>query len=160
EYEVMQGGLVRVLKQPAVVLRLGPRTAFVEHADIEIIGLSGFVLPAPLAQTAAAPEGHGMDKPQTSSSAGKSTPEPAAAPRTAEDAPQHWVIDLNAIEDGLQLLRSVGVRDARLMVCHGPSVQDARRAARLAQALRDLGAALVRTTDACHAKGQATVSKL
>ncbi|MCX8016319.1 MAG: TrbG/VirB9 family P-type conjugative transfer protein [Rhodocyclaceae bacterium] len=154
EYEVLQGGLTKILKQPAVVLRLGPRVAYVEHADVRIIGLPGS---SATPSAAAAPSQRGLSAEMAPSAAASAPPRalPPAPPRA-----ETLVLDLDeAIRAPQQILGQLD-KSKRLFICHYPSVQELRRVRSLVDILKQAAAVEVVLSDACTESGRISVTSL
>lgn len=161
EYEVMQGGLIKTARVDSVVLRLGPRAAFVDRADLEIVALSGsantsaagVALPAQAA-AAAAPALKVEPPPQ-------SQPQPAPEARK-EQEPKREVEQLQRLTLRWSDSSLPSALDPGLWrLCHAPTVRDFVAAQSMRDRLqRDYAGVRVTLTDACQTPGQAVLERL
>lgn len=154
EFEVMQGGLVRTVKQPSVVLRLGPRTAFVQHQTLEIVGLTGLALERP---QGAAVQPRITVEPAPGFGAAAAS---AGAAAQAEQPLLPMTLDLATAVRDVRRLPAEMIRGQSFEVCHGPSIADKRRALAIVRHLRDNGAQSVEITDVCQDRGRATIRSI
>lgn len=161
EYEVMQGGLIKTARVDSVVLRLGPRAAFVDRADLEIVALSGsantsaagVALPAQAA-AAAAPALKVEPPPQPAQPA----PGPRKEEAKAREAEQVQRLTLR-LSDGA--LPEQALEPGLWRLCHAPTVRDFAAAQALRERLqRAQDGVRVALTDACQTPGQAVLERL
>lgn len=164
EYEVLSGGLVRVLKQPVVVLRMGPRSARVEHEDVQIVGLS----PLGAAPPSVGAAGLSVEPPpdRAKGNEGKSAVAPDRQDEKQQQSDQQaksqavpLAVDLASNTQALQEVMRVASAAKRVLLCHAPVVADLRRAKQLQQALQDAGVTAV-LSDACDSRGRVLVTAL
>lgn len=162
EYEVMQGGLIKTARVDSVVLRLGPRAAFVDRADLEIVALAaspntsaaGVALPAP--PSVATPTGAPALKVEP-------PPQPQPAPEARkEQEPKREVEQLQRLTLRLGDSSLPSALDPGLWrLCHAPTVRDFAAAQSLRDRLqRDYAGVRVALTDACQTPGQAVLERL
>lgn len=158
EYEVMQGGLIKTARVDSVVLRLGPRVAFVDRAGVEIIALPSLSQARQAASLV-------VERPPSTS---QRTDEPVATnvpktPPTPE--PKEEVRRLSLRGSSAKEIVS-SVKDASLgpglwRLCHSPSVRDWRLALQTKEVVESSfdGVRLV-LSDSCGAPGELRLEKL
>jgi hypothetical protein len=158
EYEVMAGGLVRTSKVDSVVLRLGPRVAYVDREGVEIIALPSLSQARQAASLV-------VERPPSTS---QRTDEPVATnvpktPPTPE--PKEEVRRLSLRGSSAKEIVS-SVKDASLgpglwRLCHSPSVRDLRLARQTKEVVESSfdGVRLV-LSDSCGAPGELRLEKL
>lgn len=162
EYEVMQGGLIRTARVDSVVLRLGPRAAFVDRADLEIVALAaspntsaaGVALPAP--PSVATPAGAPALKVEP-------PPQPQQAPEARkEQEPKREVEQLQRLTLRWSDSSLPSALDPGLWrLCHAPTLRDFAAAQSMRDRLqRDYAGVRVALTDACQTPGQAVLERL
>jgi hypothetical protein len=158
EYEVMAGGLVRTSKVDSVVLRLGPRVAYVDREGVEIIALptlSG----APQAASLVVERPPSMSQ-RAEESVAASPPKTRSVPEPKEEVRRLSVRGSSAKE----IVASV--KDASLgpglwRLCHSPSVRDLRLARQAKEALESsFDGVRLMLSDSCGAPGELRLEKL
>jgi hypothetical protein len=158
EYEVMAGGLVRTSKVDSVVLRLGPRVAYVDREGVEIIALpalSGTQQAASLV----------VERPP---SASQRTEEPVAtkAPKAPPTPGLKEEVRRLSLRGSSAKEIAASVKDSSLgpglwRLCHSPSVRDLRLARQAKEELESSFRGLrLMLSDSCGAPGELSLEKL
>lgn len=149
EYDVMRS-IMRLPKEPVVILRLGPRKAMVEHREENIVKLASspiaFDSPASSARTSFAPMG--MGAPMTYPGA-PAYPASSQVPSTTTEK-KEFLVDAKNISEG-EIRKSIGERK-NWVVCYAPTVSEAKSAVRVADIIRKSGGNVI-LRDGCNNDG-------
>ena len=171
EYQVLHGGLVKIPKVDTVTLRLGPRVAFVDRAELEIISLAGSSGPlssvsapgpAPTSWEESLLKVEPPPPVPPSPAIPISAPTPLSPPseRTAV-AVERYTIDLFDKDSAKRSLAAARLAPGTWRLCHAPTVRDLAAAQALRSMLqteyKDLRVLL---SDSCTRSGQAVLERL
>lgn len=172
EYEVMQGGLVKTPKVDTMTLRLGPRVAFVDRGELEIISLSGS--PGPLSSMSVAKStmtpapGQFRVEPPASAARAPVVADSAIAPSalqpatpSAQTAASRYAFDPFDEGAAKRVIAGAGLTPGAWRLCHAPTVRDFA-AARAVQSMLEAEQKGVRVmlSDACAKPGEAILERM
>jgi len=158
EYEVMAGGLVRTSKVDSVVLRLGPRVAYVDREGVEIIALPSLSQARQAASLV-------VERPPSTS---QRTDEPVATnvpktPPTPEPKEEVRRLSLrgSSAKEIVSLVKDASLGPGLWRLCHSPSVRDLRLARQTKEVVESSfdGVRLV-LSDSCGAPGELRLERL
>jgi len=133
EYEVMAGGMVRINKVDSVVLRLGPRLAYVDREGVEIIAL-----PVSEARNTASLV---VERP----------------PATKEEVRRIAL----PVDDVQAAVRKIKLNPGLWRICHGQSVQNLKLARQVKESVESAFSGVkLELSDACGSPEQMWLEKL
>jgi len=134
EYEVMAGGMVRVNKVDSVVLRLGPRLAYVDREGLEIIAL-----------------------PSSSEVRNAASLVVERPPSPKEEVRRIYV----PVDDVQSAIRKIRLNPGVWRICHGMSVQNLKLARQMKESFESAFSGVkLELSDTCGSPGQMWLEKL
>jgi len=158
EYEVMAGGLVRTSKVDSVVLRLGPRVAYVDRDGVEIVALPALSAAQPAASLV-------LERPPSASRQAQDPPVTNAPKTPSAPDPKEEVRRLSlrgsSAKEILASVKDVSLDPGLWRLCHSPSVRDLKLARQAKEAVESsFSGVRLMLSDSCGAPGELRLEKL